>query len=282
MPSDDEGETNWDLDGADGRRRERTGDDDDRTGDDADESGTSRESAPGRERRGSLGSDGRDDRRPPSGTRRSNDSRDGRRSTDRRSSDGRPADAQRPSDARDGRRSQDSRDGRRSGGPDRSGAPRGGPRSGERGRRSDGPPDRADGHRTGGAGPPDQRADGRAGQQAPPDQVACPNCGDPIDARAEFCPSCGFQQFADSPPAAAGTGPEKNPGVAVVLSFFYSGLGQLYNGEIGKGIGFMLIQVVNVLLMTVFIGFLTYPLVWIWGMYDAHNTAKEINRQRAV
>jgi len=32
------------------------------------------------------------------------------------------------------------------------------------------------------------------------------------------------------------TSPAKNPGVAAVLSFFFSGLGQIYNGQILKGI----------------------------------------------
>ena len=32
----------------------------------------------------------------------------------------------------------------------------------------------------------------------------------------------------------------KNPSIAVVLSFFWPGLGQIYNGEIGKGIAFLI------------------------------------------
>jgi len=28
----------------------------------------------------------------------------------------------------------------------------------------------------------------------------------------------------------------KNPSIATILSFFYMGLGQIYNGQIGKGI----------------------------------------------
>lgn len=32
--------------------------------------------------------------------------------------------------------------------------------------------------------------------------------------------------------------PPKNPGVAAVLSFFWTGLGQIYNGRIGKGLLF--------------------------------------------
>ena len=33
----------------------------------------------------------------------------------------------------------------------------------------------------------------------------------------------------------------KNPGLAAVLSFFYMGLGQIYNGQISKGIIFIVV-----------------------------------------
>lgn len=65
----------------------------------------------------------------------------------------------------------------------------------------------------------------------------------------------------------------KNPGVAAVLSFFYTGLGQIYNGQILKGLFLMLIQVVNILLMWVLVGFFTYAIVWLYGMFDAYHTA---------
>ena len=66
----------------------------------------------------------------------------------------------------------------------------------------------------------------------------------------------------------------KDPGIATVLSFFWTGLGQIYNGQIGKGLLFILIQAINVLLMFVIIGFITFPLFWVYGMYDANKTAK--------
>ena len=70
----------------------------------------------------------------------------------------------------------------------------------------------------------------------------------------------------------------RNPGIAAVLSFFWTGVGQIYNGEIVKGIILILVQVVNAALMIVLIGFITYPIVWIWGMYDAYKVAERINR----
>ena len=70
----------------------------------------------------------------------------------------------------------------------------------------------------------------------------------------------------------------KNPGVAAVLSFFYCGLGQIYNGKILKGILLFCTYSVSWLLMYVGVGFITTPVLWIWGMYDAYKTAEKINR----
>ena len=50
----------------------------------------------------------------------------------------------------------------------------------------------------------------------------------------------------------------KNPGLAAVLSFLIPGLGQIYNGEVGKGILIIIVQVVNALLMMVIIGFFRF------------------------
>ncbi|ACB83952.1 TM2 domain-containing protein [Natranaerobius thermophilus] len=72
----------------------------------------------------------------------------------------------------------------------------------------------------------------------------------------------------------------KNPGVAAVLSFLWAGLGQIYNGQIGKGIAIMIVQVINAFLIFVMIGFITYPIVWIWMIYDAYKTAERINKEQ--
>lgn len=73
----------------------------------------------------------------------------------------------------------------------------------------------------------------------------------------------------------------KNAGLSAVLSFFWAGLGQIYNGEIGKGLVIMVAQIINVLLMFILIGFITYPILWIWGIYDSYNTADKINKKIA-
>ncbi|NMC13584.1 MAG: hypothetical protein GYA34_11975 [Chloroflexi bacterium] len=67
---------------------------------------------------------------------------------------------------------------------------------------------------------------------------------------------------------------QKDPGIAAVLSFFVTGLGQIYNGQIAKGLIFMLIQAINVLLIFALVGFITVPLFWIFGIWDAYRVAK--------
>ena len=69
----------------------------------------------------------------------------------------------------------------------------------------------------------------------------------------------------------------KNPGLAAILSFFWMGLGQIYNGQIGKGIGFIIAYVISFLLMLVIVGFITTPILFVWGIVDAYKSAERIN-----
>lgn len=73
----------------------------------------------------------------------------------------------------------------------------------------------------------------------------------------------------------------KNPGIAAVLSFFIPGLGQIYNGQIMKGIIFIVLASIFGALTLVLIGYILYPLFWIYNLYDAYNTAKRINERQA-
>jgi TM2 domain-containing membrane protein YozV len=74
----------------------------------------------------------------------------------------------------------------------------------------------------------------------------------------------------------------KSPGLAAVLSFFWPGLGQIYNGQIIKGVFLVLLQALNWYVLTwILIGFVTAAIVWLYGMFDAYSTAQRINRQLA-
>ncbi len=74
----------------------------------------------------------------------------------------------------------------------------------------------------------------------------------------------------------------KNPGIAAVLSFFWCGLGQIYNGQILKGIIIIICYAIAWLLMYLVIGFVLVPILWIWGMYDAYRTAERLNKNNAL
>jgi len=73
----------------------------------------------------------------------------------------------------------------------------------------------------------------------------------------------------------------KNPGLAAVLSFFWMGLGQIYNGQIAKGIAFIVAYALSWVLTFVVIGLITTPILFIYGMYDAYRSAEKINRDMA-
>jgi TM2 domain-containing membrane protein YozV len=122
----------------------------------------------------------------------------------------------------------------------------------------------------------------------------CSGCGRQMDAAQQFCPGCGLKNPAPQPTSmvtSLGTGvapaqipaqqiivvAEKSPGLAAVLSFFWAGLGQIYNGEISKGILLMVAYVISCVLMAVVIGFITTPILWIYGMVDAYRTAEKFN-----
>jgi TM2 domain-containing membrane protein YozV len=67
----------------------------------------------------------------------------------------------------------------------------------------------------------------------------------------------------------------KEPAVALLLSFFLPGVGQIYNGDIGKGIAFMIGFWV---LVWIGIGIV----FWIWAMIDAYQSATNINLGRRL
>jgi TM2 domain-containing membrane protein YozV len=130
----------------------------------------------------------------------------------------------------------------------------------------------------------------------------CSGCGRQMDAGQQFCAGCGTKNPAVQPTgmvpplgtavpgtgvAAAGTSiapaqhviivAEKSPGLAAVLSFFWAGLGQIYNGEISKGILLIVVYAISCGLMALVIGFFTTPILWIYGMVDAYKTAEKFN-----
>lgn len=124
---------------------------------------------------------------------------------------------------------------------------------------------------------------------------ACPKCGQPVQDGDKFCEYCGagispagvFSVPPPPPPPPftsqqvdrAEVLKEKSPFLAVFASFLFAGLGQVYNGQLGKGILFFFGVLFGSLSGVLFdpslitIGIL----VWIYGLFDAYQTAKKMN-----
>jgi len=134
----------------------------------------------------------------------------------------------------------------------------------------------------------------------------CPNCGKEIPDGSKFCPYCGAKlsltgesegsqvqsvlseeeqkkrtyeeellRAKAQQSAKVGT---KSPGVAAVLSALWVGIGQIYNGQIGKGVLFIILYGVSLLLIFVVVGWITTPILWLIGVIDAYKTADNINQ----
>lgn len=89
------------------------------------------------------------------------------------------------------------------------------------------------------------------------------------------------QQPAPYHPPAQQVAP-KNPGLALVASFFIPGLGSLLAGRIGWGAGIFAAYVVAWISLVVLVGFVLIPLVWVWGMADAYLGAKNWNSRHGI
>lgn len=76
---------------------------------------------------------------------------------------------------------------------------------------------------------------------------------------------------------------ENSQGLAALLSaigiFFpiLSGAGQIYNGEVGKGVAFSVVQCIHIAIVVFFfwtlVPLITYPAVGIFAAYDAYKNA---------
>ena len=71
---------------------------------------------------------------------------------------------------------------------------------------------------------------------------------------------------------------DRNPATAAVLSFFFIGLGQAYNGETAKAVVFLILYALSIFLTFFMIGFVTTPILWIWSTVDAYRSSQKMNQ----
>ena len=138
----------------------------------------------------------------------------------------------------------------------------------------------------------------------------CHKCGKEVEDGIFFCPFCGVslrpfdqnrsQQYCNDNFQGAYALKYKNEGIALILSLLISGIGQIYVGKIVRGIIFLIARIAlslisitivfspgfiinnsivlssGAIISLIFISIISFAL-WIYGMYDAYNLAKQYN-----
>lgn len=102
----------------------------------------------------------------------------------------------------------------------------------------------------------------------PPQHGQPPQYGQPMNAYGQ---PYGYGQNALVPQGSQGP---KSPAASALLSAMIPGAGQLYNGQVGKGLAFFFIS----LLMVSTPPMLFVP--WMWGIIDAYNSTRRQNAQQ--
>lgn len=129
----------------------------------------------------------------------------------------------------------------------------------------------------------------------------CPRCNNAVTDPDRFCPMCGYDFTGQGVPGnmgqpqnygidRVGTYKMKKESLSAILSFLVMGLGQIYNGQILKGLVMFLtipiIGVTYIFVMTLYtetvlvLGIVLAGLglfVWIYGVKDAYLKAKTYN-----
>ena len=125
----------------------------------------------------------------------------------------------------------------------------------------------------------------------------CSNCGERFDLNEEIkkCPKCGIDLQKESIPTTSSVVnqlPYKSPGTAALIAFIggifgLPGIGHIYIGKVGKGIGILIAGIIiAALLVFITISFeiilsfilgIAYLALWIWQIFNARKLAKEFN-----
>ena len=128
----------------------------------------------------------------------------------------------------------------------------------------------------------------------PPSQPIsfCGGCGSQLASKLAPCSKCGYVKTTFAPPPNYGASSpgmssnvlRKDSGIALILSFVLGifslcGVGQLYAGRVGRGIGILIVGWILLIIgvATMGIGLLLYLGFFIWQVYDTNELCKQYN-----
>lgn len=85
---------------------------------------------------------------------------------------------------------------------------------------------------------------------------------------AEIYPECGIEKTKSK---------RKSPMIAALLSCIIPGLGQVYAGDLYRGLAMIALLGLSFCLMALIIGFFTFFGTWVFAVIDAYNMVKKQN-----
>lgn len=105
----------------------------------------------------------------------------------------------------------------------------------------------------------------------------CTKCGSYNENGSRFCSSCG------QPLDGAMTGSfnrvqvfQKSMGIAILLSLFIPGAGQMYTGKVARG---LIVLVLSIVFLMTYILAIVSLVLWIYSLVDSYNLVKSWNEQ---
>ena len=105
----------------------------------------------------------------------------------------------------------------------------------------------------------------------------CTKCGSYNEGGSRFCSSCG------QPLDGAMTGSfnrvqvfQKSMGIAILLSLFIPGAGQMYTGKVARG---LIVLVLSIVFLMTYILAIVSLVLWIYSLVDSYNLVKSWNEQ---
>ena len=112
----------------------------------------------------------------------------------------------------------------------------------------------------------------------------CYSCGAALIGKSTTCMKCGYTKTKYNPMTPPQGALYKNEGTGLILSivlglFCLSGIGQIYAGKVGRGIGIMIGSWVLIVvgILTLGIGLIAYLAIFIWQIFDTKKLCREFN-----